>query len=121
VCASECQLLGRVLKLCAAGLLLPSHLRSLTPLSALLAGGVREAERAVMAQKANLPDMRDPKLWMLKCKDGAETEIMVRRRRWGCVGCGADVVGVWVKVGGGRDGDGWLRDAGRQLWGLVRV
>lgn len=27
--------------------------------------------------QANLPDMRDPRLWMIRCKDGAEAEIMV--------------------------------------------
>lgn len=27
--------------------------------------------------QANLPDMRDPRLWMMRCKDGAEAEIMV--------------------------------------------
>ena len=30
-----------------------------------------------VAEQANLPDMRDPKLWMLKCKEGQETFILI--------------------------------------------
>ena len=30
-----------------------------------------------VSEQANLPDMRDPKLWMLKCKEGHETFILI--------------------------------------------
>ena len=50
-------------------------------LSRLLPGAAEaeaEAEEAGILQHANLPDaVRDPKLWMIKCKEGFEAEILI--------------------------------------------